>query len=152
MSRLYELSEGDCSRLLHAGVFGRIVFFSPQGPEVLPVNYTTIGSALYIRTSASSLLARHGDGAQVAFETDYVNYDRWYGWSVVARGVAECLTEDDLTEEERSMPEPQPWARRGEPLWVRLRWSELTGRRVEKGWDPIAELPVHRWAWARASA
>jgi hypothetical protein len=27
---------------------------------------------------------------------------------------------------------------------VRLRWSELTGRRLGQGWDPLATLPVHR--------
>jgi nitroimidazol reductase NimA-like FMN-containing flavoprotein (pyridoxamine 5'-phosphate oxidase superfamily) len=152
MSRLFKLDADTCARLLHAGVFGRLVFCTDHGPEVLPVNYTTVGGAILVRTSADSLLARHVNGAHVAFEADYVNYDRWHGWSVVARGVGECLTAEELTDEERFVPEPQPWARRGEPVWVRVQWTELTGRRIEKGWDPIAELPVHRRAWARAKA
>jgi hypothetical protein len=115
---------------------------------VLPVNYTTVDGTLLIRTSPDSLLARHADGALVVFEIDYVNFERWHGWSVVARGVAECVNEDQLTEIERSVPEPQPWARRGEPLWVRLRWTELTGRRTGHGWNPMAELPVRRMGWS----
>lgn len=152
MSRIFELDRHTCVQLLNAGVFGRLAFCTDRGPEVLPVNYTTVDGAILVRTSLDSLLARHADGAQVAFETDYVNYDRWHGWSVIARGVAECLTVDELSDAERFVPAPQPWARRGEPVWLRLRWTELTGRRIGKGWDPIAELPVHRRAWVRANA
>jgi len=150
MSRLFELDQGECSRLLHAGVFGRIAFATAHGVELLPVNYTTVDQSILVRTTPDSLLARHADGAPVVFETDYVNYERWHGWSVIARGVAECLHEDQLTQSERSVPEPQPWARRGESLWLRLRWTELTGRRTGQGWSPMAELPVRRLAWRHA--
>src|SRR5690349_5212125 len=112
MSRLAELDPELCGRLVNAGVFGRIVFCTPDGPEVLPVNYTTVDGAILIRTSADSLLARHADGGRAAFELDYVNYERGQGWSVVARGAVECLAEDELTESERGVPEPQPWAQR----------------------------------------
>jgi nitroimidazol reductase NimA-like FMN-containing flavoprotein (pyridoxamine 5'-phosphate oxidase superfamily) len=147
VSRLFELDQDDCARLLHAGVFGRVAFCTPDGPEVLPVNYTTVSDTILVRTAENSLLARFGADAPVAFETDYVNYERWHGWSVVARGVAECVSEDQLSEAERAVPEPEPWARRGEPLWLRLRWAQLTGRRIGHGWNPMAELPVRRAAW-----
>lgn len=147
MSRLFELDQGECKRLLHAGVFGRLGFSSPAGVELVPVNYTTVEGSILIRTTPDSLLARNADGAPVVFETDYVNYERWHGWSVLARGVAECLSEDQLTDDERSVPEPQPWARRGESVWIRLRWTELSGRRTGQGWNPMAELPVRRLAW-----
>ncbi len=55
MSRLFELSQVDCARLLHAGVFGRMAFTTPRGPEVLPVNYTTVGEAILVRTAESGL-------------------------------------------------------------------------------------------------
>jgi nitroimidazol reductase NimA-like FMN-containing flavoprotein (pyridoxamine 5'-phosphate oxidase superfamily) len=147
VSRLFELDQDECARLLHAGIFGRISFVTDHGLELLPVNYTTVGGSILVRTAPDSLLARHAEGAAVVFETDYVNYERWHGWSVVARGVAECVNEDQLTDAERSVPEPQPWARRGEPMCLRIRWTELTGRRIGQGWSPMAELPVHRAAW-----
>jgi nitroimidazol reductase NimA-like FMN-containing flavoprotein (pyridoxamine 5'-phosphate oxidase superfamily) len=146
MSRLFDLDQAECARLLHAGVFGRIGFSTANGVELLPVNYTTVDTSILIRTTPDSLLASNVDGASVVFETDYVNYERWHGWSVLARGVAECVTEDQLTEAEHSVPEPQPWARRDESVWVRLRWTELSGRRTGQGWNPMAELPVRRFA------
>jgi len=149
MSRLFELDPDTCVRLLNAGVFGRVAVCTPDGPEVVPVNYTTVDGAILIRTSPDSLLARHADGGRAAFELDYVNYERGHGWSVIARGPVECLTEDQLAESERAVPEPQPWAQREDPLWIRLRWNKLTGRRVGQGWDLLAELPVRRRAWPR---
>jgi nitroimidazol reductase NimA-like FMN-containing flavoprotein (pyridoxamine 5'-phosphate oxidase superfamily) len=147
MSRLFELDQDECARLLHAGVFGRIGFATSDGPQVLPVNYTTVGTAILVRTAPDSLLARSADGAPLVLETDYVNYERWHGWSVIARGIGERVDETQLTDAERALPEPQPWARRGEPSWLRIRWTELTGRRIGQGWDPMAELPVRRMAW-----
>lgn len=147
MSRLFEISEDECLRLLNAGIFGRIAFCTPKGPDMMPVNYTTVDGAILIRTAVDSPIARHCSGEQLLFETDYVNYERAHGWSVIARGVGECVDAEQLTEDERSVPEPQPWAHRGEPVWVRLRWTELTGRRIGTGWSPSAELPVHRMPW-----
>jgi hypothetical protein len=149
VSRLFELDDDECLQLLGAGVFGRIAFCTPRGPEMMPINYTTVDGEILMRTSAESHAAHYVDGAPLLFETDYVNYERWYGWSVIARGIGESVDEEHLTTAERSVPEPQPWARRGEPLWVRLRWTELTGRRIGTGWKPDAELPVRRMPWHR---
>lgn len=148
MSRIFDLDEDACAKLLHAGVFGRVSFATPYGPELLPVNYTTVGDVILVRTIPGSLLTRYADGALVAFETDYVNHERWHGWSVIARGVGECLDESQLTAAERAVPEPQPWARRDESVWFRLHWTALSGRQIGQGWNPLAELPVRRMVWS----
>lgn len=144
MSHVHELSYDDCAMLLRAGVFGRMVLSRPTGPEIVPVNYTVAGDAVLVRTAPGTLLDRYADGAHLVFEVDDVNYERWHGWSVVARGVGERLCADDLTDEERRSPRPPRWVTREEESWLRLRWITLTGRRLGHGWSPAAEMPVLR--------
>ena len=146
MTTVLELSYEECEKLLRAGVFGRMVLNRPTGPEIVPVNYVVVGNAVLVRTSPGSLLDRLADGALLAFETDDVNYERWHGWSVVARGRGERVTPEELTEEEAAVPGPPAWIRRDVESWIRLRWVTLTGRRIGRGWSPLAEMPVRR-AW-----
>jgi nitroimidazol reductase NimA-like FMN-containing flavoprotein (pyridoxamine 5'-phosphate oxidase superfamily) len=134
----------ECEALLRAGVFGRIVLNRPTGPEILPVNYTVAGDAVLVRTAPGTLLDRYVDGASLVFEVDHANYERWHGWSVIARGVGERVLPDELTDEERTAPKPPPWVTRGDVVWVRLPWVTLTGRRLGHGWSPLAEMPVRR--------
>ena len=144
MSSIHELDYDECQQLLRAGVFGRLVLNRPTGPEILPVNYTVAGGAVLVRSAPGTLLDRHADGAPLVFEVDNVDYTRWHGWSVVARGVGERVAPGDLTDEERRAPQPPPWVTREDVTWIRLRWVTLTGRRVGRGWSPYAEMPVRR--------
>lgn len=144
MHPIGELTRGECERLLRAGVFGRVVFPGEGCIEVLPVNYTTVDEVLLVRTEQGTLLQRYANGAALAFEIDYVNYERWHGWSVVARGIGEVLADGDLTERERAAAGPPRWVQRAESVWVRLRWDEVSGRRVGVAWDYMSELPVRR--------
>ena len=138
------MSYEECDALLRAGVFGRIVLNRPTGPEILPVNYTVAGDAVLVRTAPGTLLDRYADAAPLVFEVDHANYERWHGWSVVARGVGERVLPDELSEEERRAPKPPPWVTRGDVVWIRLPWMTLTGRRLGRGWSPLAEMPVRR--------
>lgn len=144
VSQIHELSYDDCERLLRAGVFGRVVLNRPTGPEIVPVNYTVAHDTVLVRTAPGALLDRFADAAPLVFEVDHVNYERWHGWSVVARGRGERVLPDALTDEERRAPQPPPWVSRDEESWIRLRWVTLTGRRLGQGWSPTAELPVAR--------
>jgi len=119
--------------LLRSGVFGRVIVNRPTGPEVVPVNYVVVDNAVLVRTSSGSLLDRHAGGAALAFEVDDVNYERWHGWSVVARGRGERVAREQLTPEERGSPGPPAWVTHDEETWIRLRWVTLTGRRVGQG-------------------
>jgi len=40
--------------------------------------------------------------------------------------------------------EPNAWAAGLRNLYLRVRWTELTGRRLGPGWNPVDELPVRR--------
>ncbi|WP_183096310.1 pyridoxamine 5'-phosphate oxidase family protein [Nocardioides stalactiti] len=144
MATSHELPYETCERLLRAGVLGRLVLNRATGPEIVPVNYTTAGDAILVRTAVGSLLDKHADGALLVFEVDHADYDRRHGWSVVARGVGERVRAEDLTDIERRAPKPPSWVDRDDEVWIRLDWVTLTGRQVGQGWSPVAEMPVRR--------
>jgi hypothetical protein len=143
MTSLVTLSDSECERLLRAGVFGRMVLSTPSQTEILPVNYAVMGDAILVRTAHGSLLDRYAHGAQLLFEVDQVDHERWQGWSVVARGRGERIDEDCLTGAERGSPGPPPWVSRGD-VWIRLRWDGVSGRKLGDAWDAMAAMPVRR--------
>ena len=146
MAEILEIPYEQCERLLRAGVFGRVALNRPTGPEIVPVNYVVVEGAVLLRTSPGALLDKYADGAALVFEVDQVDYERWHGWSVVARGRGERVTTEQLTDEERRTPGPPSWVTRDEVSWIRMRWVTLTGRRLGAGWDPLAAMPVRRAA------
>ena len=146
MAEILEIPHEQCEQLLRAGVFGRVALNRPTGPEIVPVNYVVVEGAVLLRTSPGALLDKYADGAALVFEVDQVDYERWHGWSVVARGRGERVTTEQLTDEERRTPGPPSWVTRDEVSWIRMRWVTLTGRRLGAGWDPLAAMPVRRAA------
>ena len=130
MPLLIELTTDECERLLRRGTFGRMILATPRGIEVVPVNYTVHGSTLLVCTSSGGTLARFGDDAELVFEVDLVDEERWHGWSVVARGRGRVRRDD------RPGPSARPWVAGDRTCQLRLTWEELTGRKVGAGWDP----------------
>lgn len=140
----FDLSKTECETLLRAGVVGRVAVAAPDGPHILPINYSVVDDAIVVRTSPYSLLGTHGRDAILAFEIDQFDYEYQRGWSVMARGRSEVVQDPGELEHIRSVWEPHPWAAGVRPLFIRTRWSELTGRQLGTGWDPLRQLPVHR--------
>lgn len=144
MQDVIELNPQQCEQLLRAGVAGRVALSAPDGPHIVPVNYSVVGEAVIIRTTPYSVLGTYGRGSVLAFEVDQFDHDRWRGWSVVARGRADVVT--DLLELDRIRETwaPRPWAAGTRSLHLRLPWTTLTGRQLGAGWDPLHTLPVRR--------
>lgn len=137
------LSPSECEALLRAGVIGRVAFSTPTGPQVVPVNYSVVDGAVVVRTTPYSLLGTHGRDTTLAFEIDQVDHSRQRGWSVVARGRSQVVHDsEELARIQRTWP-PHPWATGARPLFLRLPWTELTGRQLGD-WDPMRDLPVRR--------
>ena len=86
--------------------------------------------AIIFRTTPYSELGTHGPSAEVAFEVDQLDYDAHQGWSVVATGAAEVVEDPDAVQDLRASADPTPWAAGSRQLYFRLRWRELTGRRL----------------------
>lgn len=139
-----ELSVSECEILLRAGVAGRVALATPTGPHILPVNYSVIDGDVVLRTSPYSVLGTYGRDTMLAFEVDQFDYQRQRGWSVVARGRAEAVHDPAEVERIRRIREPRPWISGNRALFLRLHWTELTGRQLGAGWDPVRELAVNR--------
>lgn len=139
-----ELPHEQCEQLLRAGVVGRVAVSTPTGPHIVPVNYSVVGDAIIVRTSPYSLLGTYGRGTTIAFEIDQFDHEYQRGWSVVARGRADVVTEAADLEHIRSVWAPRPWAAGSRTLHLRIPWSELSGRRLGVGWDVLDTVPVYR--------
>jgi hypothetical protein len=144
MNQPFELSTEECQELLSAGLVGRVAVSTPVGPHIVPVNYAVVDDTVVIRTSPYGILGSHARGSIVAVEVDQFDYPRQRGWSVVARGRAEAVTGAEELDHIRSVWDPHAWASGQRNLYLRVRWSELTGRRLGPGWDPTEDLPVRR--------
>lgn len=130
MSELTVLPEATCLELLTAGVIGRVALCAPDGPKLFPVNYAVHDSSVVFRTTAYSLLGSLAWQTRLAFEIDQMDYDSRTGWSVVASGPGSRIDPGPGLDEIVRQWNPEPWAGGTRPLYVRLRWDSLTGRRV----------------------
>lgn len=144
MNEPFELSADECRELLSAGLVGRAAVCTPLGPHVVPVNYAVVDDSVVVRTSPYSVLGSHARGSILAVEVDQFDYERQRGWSVVARGRADAVTGAVDLNHIKQVWDPRAWASGQRNLYLRVRWSELTGRRLGPGWDPTESLPVRR--------
>ena len=144
MPEAIDLSREECERLLRAGVGGRVALCTPTGPHIVPVNYSIVDDSIIVRTSPYSVLGTYGRDTTLAFEIDQFDHERHHGWSVVVRGRGEVVADPDEIEHIRSTWEPRPWASGARTLHLRIRWHEVSGRRIGSGWDVQAGLPVRR--------
>ena len=144
MPEARELSYSECEALLRAGVAGRVALTTPTGPQIVPLNYSVVDSAIILRTSPDSILGTHGPDAILAFEVDHFDHAYQQGWSVVARGRAGVVQDEKALKHIRSVWEPRPWASGERPLFLRIPCTELTGRQLGAGWDAMRDLPRRR--------
>ena len=142
MAQTRELKARECEKLLRSGVAGRVAISTPTGPHIVPVNYSVVDGAIVIRTSPYSLLGTYGRDSTFAFEIDEFDRALARGWSVQARGRVAAVTDRSELAAIRDAGEPHPWAAGARALYLRLRWSELSGRIVGGEWDPLRDLPV----------
>ena len=144
MSEVEELSYSECRKLLSGGVFGRVAVCTKDGPRIIPVNYSLVEETIIFRTSPYGVVASHDWRSFIAFEVDYVDYAQQRGWSVLAVGPAERVEDAEELDLIKRTWDPRPWASGSRPLYVRLQWTELTGRRLGGGWTYDNEMPVRR--------
>ncbi|CAN5212087.1 hypothetical protein BH09ACT12_BH09ACT12_00870 [soil metagenome] len=140
MAAVTNLSYSECEVLLRAGVFGRLALVTPDGPDIVPLNYRVIDNAVMVCTAADTLLARCAGGASVAFEVDLVDHERWRGWSIVAKGTAEVV--EGSEPRGSHFNRPRPWADGDRNVWIRLPWTSLSGRQLGTGWDALLAMPA----------
>ena len=130
MTLAYELGYDECLELLRGGVAGRVAIGSPDGPHIVPVNYTVLDDAIYFRTAPYSVLGTYARNALVAFEVDRLDEAAQLGWSVVARGRCNAVLDPSELRRVSHLAGPRPWAKGQRTLLLALHWRELTGRRL----------------------
>lgn len=133
------LDREECRDLLAAVPVGRIAFCRGDGvPTVLPVNHLVDSWTVAFRTTFGSKLSAALLERPVAFEVDgYDERDRT-GWSVLARGPAEHVTDGSIVRRLETL-ELDVWPAGVErSRWVRVQMDELTGRRIPAADDPRA--------------
>ncbi|MFD6968955.1 helix-turn-helix domain-containing protein [Streptomyces sp. NPDC059949] len=126
---LFPLEEDECRTLLGTHGVGRIAVFTPEGPAVFPVNYLIAGPDIAFRTAVEALAARAA-GTQVAFEIDNIDDVTAGGWSVLAVGELEAVTDSEEIQHLTGTARSQPWAGGPRTHWMKLTPVRLTGRRV----------------------
>ncbi|GGO92772.1 pyridoxamine 5'-phosphate oxidase [Nocardioides phosphati] len=125
-----ELRYRECVDLLAQARVGRCAFSTPHGPTIVPVNHVVHDDAIIIRTSPYSQLGLLAWGARVAYEVDEIDPLSRSGWSVVATGRCDRIEEQGVREFLHAFHDPDPWARGARTLYLRVRWDQLTGRRI----------------------
>ncbi|WP_171113529.1 MULTISPECIES: DUF1918 domain-containing protein [Streptomyces] len=128
--RLRDLSPEECRTLLSTHGVGRIAVSTSDGrPAVVPVNYDVVEDAIVFRTAPDSVPAA-AVGTEVAFEVDHVDEAMSQGWSVLAVGPANVVTEPDAVRGLAQRAHTGPWPGGAREMWVSIRPTRLTGRRI----------------------
>lgn len=128
--QLLDLSPDECRTLLSTHGVGRVAVSASDGrPAVVPVNYEVVDEAIVFRTAPDSVAASALE-TEVAFEVDHVDEALRQGWSVLAVGPASVVTEPDAVRRLTQRAHTTPWPGGEREMWVAIRPTSLTGRRI----------------------
>jgi len=136
-SVLEKLDEAECLRLISPGGVGRIAFVGSYDLTVLPVNYRVVDGVILFRTAEDGLTQEDlRTGIQrgeyrVAFEADHFDDVAREGWSVLVRGPAHHLDDDER--DVARLAGVEPWAPGERNHFIRITPVRITGRRVKRG-------------------
>ncbi|MFH8800812.1 DUF1918 domain-containing protein [Streptomyces sp. NPDC017936] len=127
---LRDLAPDECRALLSSHGVGRVAVSGPDGrPAIVPVNYEVVDDTIAFRTAPDSLPAA-AVGTEAAFEVDHVDDALSQGWSVLAVGPASVVTDPGVVRALTERAHTTPWAGGAREMWVSIRPTRLTGRRI----------------------
>jgi nitroimidazol reductase NimA-like FMN-containing flavoprotein (pyridoxamine 5'-phosphate oxidase superfamily) len=130
-ARVEVLDEAESMRMLALTRWGRCAWSEPEGPRILPVNYSVLDGNVFLRTGLYGSIADAASGNAVALEADELDDRLSSGWSVVVLGRAEQVEDPaEMASLFRRMRDP--WAPGSRPVLVRIVPSQVTGRRFLK--------------------
>lgn len=141
-----ELTAEDCWQRLATQQVGRVVFDTPDGPQIYPVNFEVIDKTIVFRTAAYGQLAAHAHEGDVTFEVDELDPELHRGWSVIAVGRARMLQGEELRDVTHRQT-LESWAAGTRSLHIRIAPRSLSGREVQRerqaGPHPSDDASVH---------
>jgi len=128
------LPESKCYELLAAAIVGRIGFDSPDGVQILPVDFRLgDGHRLFIRTSPQGTVARLArTEASVAFEVDYHAGNFGIAWSVLMNGTLSLLDSAATEAYARLRLKPDPWPGLASSVVIQFVPKTISGRGLHR--------------------
>lgn len=123
------LARETCLELLASGYTGRLGIVVDGRPVVTPVNYRYVGGTIFVRVGQGQKLEAARRREPVCLEVDEVDDVYHRGWSVLASGVAEVLTDPGALAAVEALA-LRPWIRAGRDHVVRIVPTEVSGRRL----------------------
>lgn len=130
--RFETLAREESLRLIAANHFGRLALnLRSEVPMVRPVNYLfdERSQSIVFRTDFGAKFRGIIVASRATFEVDDVDPVRHTGWSVIATGSVERVTNYHELERFRQAG-LETWAPGEKPHWARIRVSVVSGRRV----------------------
>jgi nitroimidazol reductase NimA-like FMN-containing flavoprotein (pyridoxamine 5'-phosphate oxidase superfamily) len=126
------LSTENCWDLLRSTPVGRVVVEVDGGPEVFPVNHVVDSRTIAFRTAPGTKLAGLRRMASTCFEADDLDPEHESGWSVLVKGRVHEVTDPEELRRLGTLPLAL-WTTGVKDHWVRIRPTEVTGRRIHTG-------------------
>lgn len=123
------LDDGDCLALLRSVPIGRVGVSVEALPAIFPVNFVLDGWDVVFRTGSGTKLAAAAEKAVVVFEADHFDAFEHTGWSVMAVGKAQAVT-DGMEIARLSHLPLAPWAAGSRDHFVRIPIELMSGRRI----------------------
>ena len=136
-SVLHDIPEERARELLASHTVGRLVERVGDIVDIFPINYWSDGHSVVFRTAAGPKLAGIATANEVLRETDHVTEE--FSWSVVARGTARILEDNDEIEDATQL-ELNPMVPTKKPVFVEITAEEVTGREFVPGNDGGPEV------------
>ncbi len=127
------LGVDECWHRLEAAPIGRLGVIFDSAPEIYPVNHVVDDRTIVFRVDPGRMLAGLGRTPAVSFEVDGIDAANESGWSILVKGRAAEL-DDDESRRVDDLP-LHPWSVGPKSHWVRITPVEVTGRRVGHGRD-----------------
>jgi len=123
------LTPAQCTALLEGGTVGRVAVTVAALPAIFPVNYTVLHDQIVFLTGEGTKLRAAVDRAVVAFQIDHFDQTTGSGWSVMAVGLAEEITDPDelATAWQLNL---RPFASGDRSHFVKISPEFISGRRI----------------------
>jgi len=123
------LPSEECERLLGTQTVGRVAVGGAR-PGVFPVLFALLDGDVVFRTAPGEKLVAAALNRELVFEVDDFDVDSRSGWSINVLGAAEEIEEP--AELARAIALGlEPWAGEVRDRYVRIRATEVTGRRIQ---------------------
>jgi len=123
------LSPEACWELLQTTPVGRVAVTVDGAPEIYPVNFVVDDRSVAFRTAPGSKLRGLDRFPTTCFEADVIDADLHAGWSVMVKGRAKDVAGPGEHAHLSSLPLTL-WTGGSKDHWVRIRPTEVTGRRI----------------------